>query len=362
MEPYFAPKFVANYLASMDQTTAKELATWSSSGNFQSSEVFKTYALRLFFAASFGRPDEDAIAALHDDFKVWLGGFLALTTRRIPGTSFHEGMKARARLRQTVNRLIDKFEEENPEASERAQITIIGRLIYGKDKENNRVMTRDQVIDNLLTLIFAGHDTTNASIATFIYHLSRDAAARRALAEEVATLSEPLRADELRDAPVLNACIQESWRVDPPITGGFRRAVEEVRHGGYTFDRGTVFGYSIWMASADRDLYRNHDRFDMTRFLPADHPLRGAGTGVDPAAARGGRTTAPECPVVFGGGTHACLGRSFALLEMRVLVARMYRRYDVEVRRARKRPFPFNRWEVEFRLTRRATGRSDGVS
>ena len=70
MEPYFAPKFVTNYLSSMDGTTMEELDSWSSSGEFQSSEVFKMYALKLFYASSFGCADEDAIA-LHDDFKIW---------------------------------------------------------------------------------------------------------------------------------------------------------------------------------------------------------------------------------------------------------------------------------------------------
>ena len=70
LEPYFAPLFVTNYLKCMDDTTLHELDDWSSSGEYQSSEVFKMYALRLFYVSSFGRADEDVIATLHDDFKV----------------------------------------------------------------------------------------------------------------------------------------------------------------------------------------------------------------------------------------------------------------------------------------------------
>ena len=97
---------------------------------------------------------------------------MSLTTKQIPGTSFAEAMKARDRILDTVDVLIDKFMSENPEDSERAQITIMGRLIYGKDKDNNRVMTRDEMKDNILNLIFAGYDTTYASISTLLYHLS----------------------------------------------------------------------------------------------------------------------------------------------------------------------------------------------
>ena len=60
---------------------------WSSSGEYQSSEVFKMYALRLFYVSSFGRADEEVIATLHDDFKTWIGGFMAVTVKRISGAA-----------------------------------------------------------------------------------------------------------------------------------------------------------------------------------------------------------------------------------------------------------------------------------
>jgi len=333
----------------MDDTTLHELHDWSSCGEYQSSEVFKMYALRLFYVSSFGRADEDVIATLHDDFKTWIGGFMAVTVKRIKGTAFDEAMKARDRILDTVDNLIDTFIKENPEESERAQTTIIGRLIYGKDKDNNRMMTRDEMKDNILNLIFAGHDTTYASISTLLYHLSENPEAMEALAEEVSTLKEPLDSDELKNAPVLNACIHESWRMDPPVLGSFRKVADkDVHHKRYTFDKGTTFNYSILMATTDESLYKNHDQFNMKRFLPTDHPLYDpqVDSNIDPLA---GRTNYP----IFGGGTHVCLGKAFAQLELRVLAARMFKHYQVEVRNPKKSFFPVNGWNVEFKLTKR---------
>lgn len=348
LEPYFAPRFVANYLKCMDDTTADELESWCESGEFHSSEVFKMYALRLFYVSAFGNVDEQVIASLHDDFKLWLGGFLSVTTKQIPGTSFAKAMKARDRILDTVDVLIDKFVSENPEDSERAQITIMGRLIYGKDKDDNRVMTRDEMKDNILNLIFAGHDTTYASISTLLYHLSENIDAMDALASEVSTLSDPLTADELKNAPVLNACIHESWRCDPPVTGSFRKAAKELHHKGYTFDAGSLFNYSILMATTDEELYKSHKSFEMRRFLPKEHPLYSSDldSGIDPFQ---GRSSYP----IFGGGTHVCLGKAFAQLELRVLAARLLKGYKVEVRNPKKVYFPVNGWNIEFKLTKR---------
>jgi cytochrome P450 len=347
LEPYFAPKFVENYLKCMDDTTSAELESWSESGEFHSSEVFKMYALRLFYVSAFGNVDEVMIASLHDDFKLWLGGFL-FTTKQIPGTSFTEAVKARERILNTVDILIDKFISQNPENSERAQITIMGRLIYGKDKDDNRVMTRDEMKDNILNLIFAGHDTTYASISTLMYHLSENKDAMDALVDEVSTLSDPLTADELKNAPVLNACMHESWRCDPPVAGSFRKAVKELYHKGYSFNAGTVFNYSILMATTDEKLYKRHEKFDMRRFLPKDHKLYSSDidSGIDPLQ---GRSSYP----IFGGGTHVCLGKAFAQLELRVLAARLLQGYKVEVRNPEKVYFPVNGWKIEFKLTKR---------
>lgn len=55
---------------------------------------------------------------------------------------------------------------------------------------------------------------------------------------------------------------------------------------------------------------------------------------------------------IFGGGTHVCLGKAFAQLELRVLAARMFRHYKVEVRNPQK-IFPVNGWNLEFKLTKR---------
>jgi cytochrome P450 len=147
---------------------------------------------------------------------------------------------------------------------------------------------------------------------------------------------------------VLNACLHESWRVDPPVPGSFRKAVKELHHKGYSFDAGTVFNYSILMAVTDENLYKRYEKFDMRRFLPEDHPLycQDIDSGIDPFQ---GRSSYP----IFGGGTHVCLGKAFAQLELRVLAARLLREYKVEVRNPKKVAFPVNGWNIEFKLTRR---------
>lgn len=269
-----------------------------------------------------------------------------LSARRIPGSALDKGMKAREHILNMFDRLIDQFVKENPEDSERAKTTVMGRLIYGKDKENDRMLTKDEVKDNMITLIFAGHDTTTASMSTILYHLSQNQDAMEALSTEVSSLSDPLTPEELKNAPVLNACIHESLRVDPPISGAYRQSAKGVQYNGYSFEQGTVFKYSILMTTSDERVYKEPARFNMRRFLPKEHPLYRSedDSNVDPLQ---GRSSYP----IFGGGTHQCLGRSFAQLELRILVARIARHYKLEVRNPKKTGFPISRWSIEFKLT-----------
>jgi len=256
-------------------------------------------------------------------------------------------MKARGRILAIVGQLIDDFIVKNPEESEHAKTTIIGRMIYGKTKDDNSTLMRDEIKDNVLILIFAGHDTTYASISTLMYHLSQNPDAMEALVKEVTKLSEPLQADDLKNAPVLNACIHESWRMEPPVPGRFRKAVKGIEHKGYSFPAGTVFFYPMMMTTTD-SIYINPDTFDMRRFLPKDHPLYIASMdcGVDPFQ---GGANYP----VFGGGTHMCLGKSYALLELRVFAVRMAKNYKIEVRNPKKTVLPITAWNIEFKMTSR---------
>jgi cytochrome P450 len=249
---------------------------------------------------------------------------------------------------ETIKVLVEKFMAENPEDSDRAKKTIMGRMIYTKD-EHGVGLSMDEINDNLLNLIFAGHDTTFASINTVLHHISQHPHVRDALVEEVSKLKEPLDPEEIKNAPVLNAIMHESWRVDPPVGFAFRKSVKkELEYKKWLFPLGTTFAYNISLTAHQEDLYSSPRVFQMERFLPSDHPLADPNweCNIDPNQ---GKATYP----IFGGGTHVCLGQHFARLELRIIMARMFKQYDVEVRNSTKIFMPVNGWYVDFKLTKK---------
>ena len=370
MEPFFAPNFTRNYVAVFDQTTQQELEKWCCQPDFLASNVFKLYSLRMFLVASFGAADEDALNELSNDFQTWLAGFMSLSLdMRIPGMAFDAAMKARDRILNRVDAMIDEFAQKHPVESEKAQNTIIGRMIYATDEMGN-TLTRQERQDNTLLLLFAGkyllwwrklesmlarfynwrnavfsgHDTTFASMSTMIHHISKNPEIEKALIEEIASFKLPLDFDELKNAPVLNAVMYESWRIDPPITTVFRKSTRNLEYKGYTFPEGTTFHTQLALAANDETVFRDaQNEFKIQRFLPEDHHLADPHWFINTQGAFS----------IFDGGGHVCLGKSFAQLELRVLLANMYAKYKVGVRNDRQIYFPIYGWSVDFKLTKK---------
>lgn len=350
LEPAFAPNATRDYVEVLDKATLESLSKWSTTGDFHSSAEFKMFALRLFFIAGFGYVDEDLIDQLHDDFSQWIDGFGSLVPLRIPGTLFYKAMNARDHILVTVEGLIETFKQENPPESERAQKSMMGRVCYGTDENGNPIDLED-LKDNVLNMIFAGHDTTYASMGTALHYLAEHPTVMDALVEEVQSFQEPLDFDELKNAPVLNAFMAECWRMDPPVGGGFRQLRENVEYNGYRLPKEMVVRYNILAASRNDNLYPTPSEFEIQRFLPSDHALAVNSTlqakGVDY------NNLKANYPV-FGGGAHGCLGSHFAKLEMRVLLTRLLQKYDLQVRNSEKVYFPVNGWKNEFKLTEKS--------
>ncbi|GAX11034.1 cytochrome P450 family 26 subfamily A [Fistulifera solaris] len=361
-QPWFSPAFVENYLVVVDVTVQEQLNEWSalSSSSTLSSDVFKLFALRLFFAASFGKVDEQMLITFHDNFKTWLGGFISLTgTVRVPGSPFDQAMAARDRILTTIDQVIDQFEKENPEGSDRAQNTVIGRCVYASGEEG-LCFDRSQLKDILLNLIFAGHDTTTGAMGSVIYHLAHHAEARAALEEEINNFfskSTSLDMEKLKSAPILNAIIWETLRVDPPVLAGPRSTRQDLVYKNFRFPKDSSIFYNIYLAATDPNEYKYRPlEFDFRRFLPQDHKLydptiwnhKEARDIVDPAQ---GRANYP----IFGGGSRSCLGKHFALLELRVFLVRLFQNYELSVVKETKVWLPICTWNVEFQLTKKTT-------
>jgi cytochrome P450 len=238
---------------------------------------------------------------------------MATRDRRLgPHAPWARFLRARDALRAALSDEILQ-RRRAPDLSQRGDV--LSALLLARDDEG-RAMTDDEVRDELVTLLFAGHETTATSLAwAFDLLLHHPRVLSRLTAELDAGGSE-----------YLDATIMETLRVRPVVPIVDRRVREPTRIGGHTIPAGAVVCPNIYLTQRRDDLYSDPAEFRPERF--AGQPA--VGTGWFP----------------FGGGIRRCLGATFATFEMRIVIPEVL--HAVTLRPASPRPARIRRESVTF--------------
>jgi cytochrome P450 len=172
-------------------------------------------------------------------------------------------------------------------------------LLVGAEHEDGSPMSDEEIRDELLTLLVAGHETTATSLSWAVERLVRHPEKLERLRGEV---------EQGRDE-YLTATIQETLRLRPVISIVLRKLTEPVEIGGYELPAGVSVAPCVYLAHRNPEVYPEPDRFLPERFL--ENPP-------------GTYTWIP-----FGGGVRRCLGASFAQFEMAVVLRELVKRYRI---------------------------------
>lgn len=245
--------------------------------------------------------------ALFTDFEIWTKALFSVPIA-IPGTPFANALAARQRLLARLQQVL----AQAPQGSGGLD------LLAGGLDEAGIPLTDDDVVEQLLLLLFAGYETTASSLSCLVRSLLLHPEVDAWLREELDQLSwppEPETAASAYDsqrAPRLDALVLEVLRLTPPVGGFFRRTVQPVVLGGVAVPAGKV----VQVALAASNRYdHSHASADLEAFRPQRH-LEGAG----------GAALLP-----FGGGERVCLGKALAELEIRLMVVGLLRQVRLEL-------------------------------
>jgi cytochrome P450 len=176
--------------------------------------------------------------------------------------------------------------------------------------------TDREVHDELMTVFLAGHETTGCGLAWTLYAIARHPEVRGRLEEELARVpgGRAPTVDDLARLPYLCRVVDESLRLYPPIWLFPRDANEDGELGGYHVPAGTSILVTPYASHRNPAHWPDPEAFDPDRFLP------------ERAAGRPRYAYLP-----FGGGRRRCIGYYLALLELRLIVAMVVRRFRLRV-------------------------------
>ena len=188
---------------------------------------------------------------------------------------------------------------------------IFSLLLLAKD-ENGKGMTDEELHDELITLLFAGHETTASGLAWLFYWIHYLPEVQEKLRFELDSLGENPDYREINNLPYLDAVISETLRIYPIAAGTFGRILTKpMSIMGYNFAPKTWLMVSIYSLHHREDLYLNSKQFKPERFLQ--------------------RSYSPYEYIPFGGGNRRCLGSALALLEMKLVTATVLPRFQLEL-------------------------------
>ena len=207
---------------------------------------------------------------------------------------------AAAELRTIVGRILARRRVESRRED------LLARLLAATDPETGQPMSDEQLIDNLLTFLLAGHETTAKALTWALYLLARAPDWQDRLRAEIAAVrgNDTLAARHVDRLAETRKVIKEAMRLYPPVALMSRLVGRDVELGGQLLERGTVIVIPIYAIHRHRTLWEDPGRFDPERFAPG-------------AEAQHRRTQF----MPFGFGPRTCIGNSFAMIEATALLA-----------------------------------------
>ncbi len=193
---------------------------------------------------------------------------------------------------------------------------LLGLLLAARDEETGAALTDDQLYDELMTFVNAGHETTAVTLAWALYEIGRDAALRGRLETEVDEVlgGRVPGLGDLARLDLLGRTIRETLRLRPPGWLLPRQALEDDEIEDVRIPKGAVALVTVYYLHRHPAYWSDPERFDPERFLPEQGEPRHA-----------------MAYLPFGLGGRRCVGEDFALLELRAVLARVLQRYRVEV-------------------------------
>jgi hypothetical protein len=302
LTPPFHGRRLRAYEAIIEQEADREMAAWPQGREFATLGPMMRITLNAILRAVFGA-DGAELAELRTLLPAMVKLGSKLVALPIPRTDLGRWSpwgRAHAYRRQydaIIDRLIAAARQD-PRLDERDDVLA---LMLQSRYDDGSAMSRDEMSDQLLTLLTAGHETTSTTLAWAVERLRRHPAVLGRLAEEA-----DAGGSQLREATIL-----EVQRVRPVIDATLRRVrAPGLRLGRWTLPAGQVVLVSIYLIHRDETLFPDPLSFDPDRFVDSK----------------------PDTYewIPFGGGVRRCIGAAFAHMEMNVVLRTLLRDFTLE--------------------------------
>lgn len=320
-QPAFHRDHIGAMASTIVQCVEKMLSSWDTKPDgcridLQHELVRLTLSVagRTLFSADLTDHADDVGCAVRDSFEVLnhkMQTYPFVFPLWVPTSDNKQFKHSKGILDSVITRIISTRRSD----SEMHQ-DLLGLLMAAKDEESGLGMSDEQLKDEVLTLLVAGHDTVAASLAWTWILLSQNPKVRSQLHDELKSVLDG-RSPELADSACLvytRMIFDEALRLFPPAWGQPRQSIEEDVIDGYFLPKNAFVSLNQYTTHRHPEFWERPEEFDPERFTP------------DKIKSRPKFSYFP-----FGGGARVCIGQNLALLEAQLAIATIAQRYQIDL-------------------------------
>ncbi len=302
--------------AAMTRLSEEHTARWPSDGTVDVHAEMMRLTFRIVGETLFGTDVEGDAEPIRQALDVaihWAQAHAEQVIRLPPWVPTPHNLRFRRAL-ATLDALVFRI-IEGRRASRAGSGDLLGMLMAARDEDNGEGMSDRQLRDEVMTLVLAGHETTANALAFALHLVAHHPEVQRRLHDEVvAALGDRApRFEDLPRLPYTERVVQESLRLYPPAWCFEREALADDEIDGFHVPAGSMVAVCPFTLHRAERYWPEPERFDPDRFSPERSE---------------GRPKQAFLP--FGDGPRVCIGKAFAMMEAKIILATVAQRFRLE--------------------------------
>lgn len=298
MQGAFKVAALQRYVELMQPVIERHLLSWTAGREMVFYPKIKQLLLEIGAQCFLGIEDfEREAPQINELFLELNAGMISLLRVELPFGAFGRAMRARRALETWCRQMIERRRRDG------GGDDVLSHLCRERD-EHEQLYDEKTIVDHIIFLLFAAHDTSTSALAHLAMYLGRDAPLQQRLREHLAGFAGPLSHERLGEMDFAEQCLHEAMRLHPPVPMAMRRTIKPLSMGGYEIPPHTVLHLPMMINQRDPAWWSEPDRFDPDRF----------------AAPRSEQRRHPMAFHPFGSGAHKCIGMHFAELMVKAFL------------------------------------------
>jgi retinoid hydroxylase len=313
VHPALHGEALSNYFATIEAIATEFLQEKTTQGTVSAIEAFTEFSLTVALRLILGTETTSEFYEALQYFLTMLVGRRARLHLDLPFTLYGRSQSARRKLKTFLQK---KIAARQIKGDLKESQDFLG-LFLASVTENGDYLSDTEIIDQLLMVLFAGHENPAVLISWLLLELNANPEWQERLSNEQQEVigNESLNLSHLKQFTNLGYALKEVERLYPPVQNISRGVVKDIEYDGYRIPAGWMVDVSPMLTHRLPEIYPNPDCFDPDRFAPPREEDK----------------KHPFSLVGFGAGSHVCLGYQFAQMEMKIFMSLLLRNYDWQI-------------------------------